>query len=130
MPGRLNEPYTATGTVDVNGNCVIPIRHNGYEKVLEIQQITVNYGTQGDQPTVQITLNGEVYSGGAVMLPSLGKGQAGGLAQTFGGQPYLYMEAHDVVNVEVGNGSLGTIVTVRAQYRVLDYGADDLQGMF
>ena len=128
-PGRLLTPYTNQGTVDVNGNCVIQIKHNGYEKVLELQQITVNYGTQGDQPTVQITLNGEVYSGGAVMLPSLGKGQAGGLAQTFGGQPYLYMEAHDVVNVEVGNGSMGTLVTVRVQYRVLDYSADELQGM-
>lgn len=128
MVGRLREPYTNQGTVDANGICVVPIIHNGYERVLELQQITVNYATQGDSPTCQITLNGEVYSGGAIMLPSQGKGGAGGLAQTFGGLPYLYMEAHDNVQVEIGNGSQGTLVTVRVQYRVLNYGADELEG--
>lgn len=130
MPGRLREPYVNVGTVDVNGNCVVPIVHNGLERVWEIQQITVNYSSQGDNPTLQITVNGEVYSGGAIMLPSQGKGAAGGLAQTFGGLPYLYMENHDRVQVEIGNGSLGTTVTVHVQFRSITYDDDALMGMF
>lgn len=130
MVGRLREPYIASGVVDGNGNCVVQISHNAYERVLEIQQVTVNYGSPGDSPTCQITVNGEVYSGGAVLLPSQGKGQAGGLAQTFGGLPYLYMEAHDRVQVEIGNGSLGTQVTVHVQFRSLNYDDDALQGYF
>lgn len=130
MPGRLREPYINVGTVDVNGNCVVPIVHNGLERVWEIQQVTVNYGTVGDNPNLQITVNGEVYSGGAIMLPSQGKGTAGGLAQTFGGLPYLYMENHDRVQIEIGNGSLGTIVTVHVQFRSITYDDDALTGMF
>lgn len=128
MVGRLREPYTTFGTVAADGTISIPIVHNGYERVWEIQQITVNYGSPGDSPTCQITLNNEVYSGGAVMLPSQGKGGAGGLAQTFAGLPYLYMEARDKVSVDIGNGSAGTIVTVRVQYRVITYDDDALQG--
>ena len=128
MTGRLLEPYIQNGTVDANGNCTVDIIHNAYERVLEIQQITVNYSVQGDNPTVQIIVNGEVYSGGAVMLPSAGKGQAGGLAQTFGGLPYLYMESHDKVQVQISNGSQGATVTVRVQYRVITYQDDALQG--
>lgn len=127
MP-RLREPYINSAVVDVNGNAVVPIVHNFYEKVLEIQQITVNYSSQGDNPNLQITVNGEVYSGGAIMLPSQGKGSAGGLAQTFGGLPYLYMESHDKVQVEIGNGSLGTVVTIHMQYRVIAYDDDALAG--
>jgi len=130
MLGRLRDPYTNSATIDANGNAVIPIVHNAYERVLEIQQITVNYGTQGDNPNVQVTLNGEVYSGGAIMLTSAGKGSAGGLAQTFGGLPYLYMETNDVVQVEVANGSQGTLVTIRVQLRSITYDDDALQGYF
>lgn len=127
MP-RLREPYINSAVVDANGNAVVPIVHNFYEKVLEIQQITVNYSSQGDNPNLQITVNGEVYSGGAIMLPSQGKGAAGGLAQTFGGLPYLYMEAHDKVQIEIGNGSQGTTVTIHVQYRVIAYDDDALAG--
>lgn len=127
MP-RLREPYINSAVVDANGNAVVPIVHNFYEKVLEVQQITVNYSSQGDNPNLQITVNGEVYSGGAIMLPSQGKGSAGGLAQTFGGLPYLYMEAHDKVQVEIGNGSQGTMVTIHVQYRVIEYDDDALAG--
>lgn len=127
MP-RLREPYINSAVVDVNGNAVVPIVHNFYEKVLEVQQITVNYSSQGDNPNLQITMNGEVYSGGAIMLPSQGKGSAGGLAQTFGGLPYLYMESHDKVQIEIGNGSQGTIVTIHVQYRVIGYDDDALAG--
>lgn len=130
MVGRLREPYINTGTVDANGNCIVPIVHNGPERVWEIQQITVNYSSQGDNPTLQITVNGEVYSGGAIMLPSQGKGSAGGLAQTFGGLPYLYMENHDAVHVEIGNGSAGTLVTVHVQFRSITYDDDALTGYF
>lgn len=129
MPGRLRDPYTNIGTVDANGNCSVPIVHNAYERVWEIQQITVLYGVQGDSPTCQVSLNGEVYSGGAVMLPSLGKGSAGGLAQTFAGLPYLYMESQDTVTVDISNGSQGTQVTIRVQYRAITYDDDALQGM-
>lgn len=128
MVRKLREPWTLTSTVDANGLCLIPIQHNSLERVWEVQQVTVNYGTQGDNPNVQITLNGEVYSGGAVMLTSNGKGSTGGLAQTFGGLPYLYLESNDVAQVEVSNGSQGTPVTVRVQYRVLKYDADELEG--
>ena len=127
MP-RLREQYINSAVVDANGNAVVPIVHNFYEKVLEIQQITVNYSSQGDNPNLQITVNGEVYSGGAIMLPSQGKGAAGGLAQTFGGLPYLYMEAHDKVQIEIGNGSQGTTVTIHVQYRVIAYDDDALAG--
>lgn len=127
MP-RLREPYINSAVVDANGNAVVPIVHNFYEKVLEIQQITVNYSSQGDNPNLQVTVNGEVYSGGAIMLPSQGKGAAGGLAQTFGGLPYLYMEAHDKVQIEIGNGSQGTTVTIHVQYRVIAYDDDALAG--
>jgi hypothetical protein len=125
---KLREPYTNSALVDANGIAIIPIIHNAYERVLEVQQITVNYASQGDNPNVQITLNGEVYSGGAVMLTSNGKGSAGGLAQTFGGLPYLYMESNDKVQVEVSNGSLGTLVSIRVQYRSLSYDAPELDG--
>ena len=125
---RLRDPYTNSAVVDANGNAFVPIVHRGYERVLEIQQITVNYANQGDNPNVQITLNGEVYSGGAVMLTSNGKGNAGGLAQTFGGLPYLYMESSDTVQVEIANGSQGTLVTIRVQYRELTYDAPELEG--
>lgn len=128
MTRKLRDPYIANGVVDANGNCVIPIIHNAYERVLELQQITVNYATQGDQPTCQITVNGEVYSGGAVLLPSAGKGQAGGLAQTFGGLPYLYMESQDSVQVQISNGSQGTLVTIHVQFRDLGYDAPELDG--
>lgn len=127
MP-RLREPYINSAVVDANGNAVVPIVHNFYEKVLEVQQITVNYSSQGDNPNLQITVNGEVYSGGAIMLPSQGKGAAGGLAQTFGGLPYLYMESHDRVQIEIGNGSQGTVVTIHVQYRVIAYDDDALAG--
>jgi len=130
LPGRLRDPYVNSGTVDVNGYCSVPIVHNFGERVLEIQQITVNYSTQGDSPTVQIVVNGEVYSGGAVMLPSAGKGQAGGLAQTFGGLPYLYMENSDKVEIQVSNGSQGSMVTIHVQFRGLTYNDDALEGYF
>lgn len=130
MAGRLRDPYVNVGTVDVNGNCVVPIVHNATERVWEIQQITVNYSSPGDLPTLQITVNGEVYSGGAVMLPSQGKNGQGGLGQTFGGLPYLYMENHDRVQVEVGNGSLGTTVTVHVQFREITYDDDALTGYY
>jgi len=38
------------------------------------------------------------------------------------------MESSDTVQVEIANGSQGTLVTIRVQYRELTYDAPELEG--
>lgn len=122
MAGYLRPPYVNTG-VTASGAVTIPVVHNTNESVWEVQQITVKYGATTGTPRVQINVNGEVYSGPAVMLPGNGF-----LGQTFGGYPYLYMENSDRVTVVISNAANGISVTVRVQYRTIPKGASELEG--
>lgn len=120
--GKLRPEYFASLTLTgTTGN--IPITHNGYEQVWVVEQITVKYGKPLDYPQVTIVKNGQVFSGAAQFL----QGSAG-LAQTFAGLPYLYMEADDSVSVRIENGTIGALVIVQAQYRIIRYDSDELEG--
>lgn len=120
--GKLRPEYFASTTL-VGTTANVPITHNGYEQVWVVEQITVKYDKPLDYPQVTIVKNNQVFSGAAQFL----KGSAG-LAQTFAGLPYLYMEADDAVNVRIENGTAGALVVVQAQYRVVKYDNDELDG--
>lgn len=124
--GKLRPDWTVTGTIPIGQTSVsIPINSNLVELVWVIEQIAVRYSVNTDAPQVTIMKNGNVFAGAGQFL----RGN-NGLAQTFAGQPYLYMENDDDVRVNVDNGTAGALVTVQFQYRVISYDDDELAGRF
>lgn len=124
--GRLRPNYLQSATIPTGQTSVnLDISHSFTEHLWVIEQIGINYSTAGDAPQVAIYVDGQLYSGPAQMVPT-----PGGLGQSFGGQPYLYVENDDSVQIQVTNGSAGAIVTIQVQYRHMPYDHDDLQGRF
>lgn len=120
--GQLRPDYFASAKI-VTTTISVPITHNNYEAVWIVEQIAVKYSVAADYPRVTVIKNGSVFSGAAQFL----QGSAG-LAQTFAGQPYLFVEADDAVSVFVENGTANALVSVQAQYRVIRYDDDELAG--
>ena len=124
--GKLRPNWIVTAKIAAGQTSVsIPVNHNGYEVVWVIEQLAVNYSVAGDTPTVSIMFDGSLYSGPAQMIPI-----SSGLGQSFGGQPYLYVEADDDLEVLIQGGTAGALITVQVQYRQISYNHDELQGRF
>lgn len=124
--GKLRPNWVVTGQIATGQTSVsIPITNNGYETVWVIEQIAISYSKVGDTPTVSILLDGNLYAGPAQMIPI-----STGLGQTFGGQPYLYLESDDNLQIQIQGGTAGASVLVQVQYRQISYGHDELQGRY
>lgn len=122
--GKLRPDYVKQGTLAVGQTSLsIPINNNLGQQVWVIEQIAVRYSVNTDAPQVTLIKNGNVFAGAAQML----RGN-NGLAQTFAGQPWLYMESDDTVSVNIDNGTAGALVTVQFTYRVIGYDDDELTG--
>lgn len=124
--GKLRPNWTAQATIaNAQTSVSIPISNGGYETVWVIEQIGVSYSVNSDAPAASVYFNGQLYSGPAQFIP-LGSS----LGQSFGGQPYLYAESDDDLEVVITNGSAGAIVNIQVQYRVISYGHDELSGRY
>lgn len=124
--GRLRPNWTVQAVIPAAQTSVgVSIAHNGYETLWVVEQIAVSYNKAGDTPTVSLQLDGNLYAGPAQMIPI-----SSGLGQTFGGQPYLYLESDDNLQVLIQGGTAGAGITVQVQYRQISYGHDELQGRF
>lgn len=124
--GKLRPDWTGTATIlPAQTSCVVRFNPNIVEVVWVIEQISIRYSNPNDAPQVSIVKNGNVFSGAAQFL--LGNN---GLAQTFAGQPYMYVENDDAVSVNVDNGTAGAAVFVQFQYRIIGYDSDELAGRF
>lgn len=106
--------FTNTGVIGAGGIATVPIFFNDSFYIYEIEQITISYvGQANDSPNGGITKNGVPYSGASPLLPGI---VGTGLSQTWGNPPSLFMEVQDIVNCIVTQGSVGSAVTVYAQY--------------
>lgn len=106
--------YTNQGVIQANGIASVPIRFNDSFYIYEIEQITISYvGQANDSPNGGITKNAVPYSGASPLLPGI---VGTGLSQTWGNPPSLFMEVSDDVECIVTQGSVGSVVTIYAQY--------------
>lgn len=131
--GKLREPVTLSGVIPIGQSAFgLAIVMNSYETVWVIEQIAVGYDRQVDTPQVSILRNGVVFSGAAQMLPGAIQGLAvnPGLAQTFAGVPYMYMEADTTIIIQITNGTAGATVSALVQFREISYADDELVGRF
>lgn len=116
MPDYLNQKSIPNGQTSVS----VPITMTNSSYCWEIEQISVTYSKQGDNPQVTILKNGVAIAPTAIFVPG-----PTGQSQNASGLPYLYMKSGDDVEVTVTNGTVGAGVTVFAQYR--EYLATDPQ---
>lgn len=124
--GKLRDPWVESGTIPLAGTSLtLNIRQGNYEQVWVFEQIAVSYDISTDAPTVSIIKNGVIFSGAAQFL----KGNPG-LAQTFAGVPYLYLESGDSLQIVVQDGTAGAHIKAVCQYRVIGYDDDELAGRF
>lgn len=93
-----------------------------------IEQITVNYSNTNDSPNAVVLKNGQVFAAAAPLLPGPAGSGVQGLSQTFAQQPWLYAECSDDIEVAISSGSAGAVATIRAMYRRIGYGDDELAG--
>lgn len=123
---KLHDPWIVDGIIQPATTAItLAIRQGNYEQVWAFEQISVSYSISTDAPTVSILKNGVLYSGAAQFL----KGNPG-LGQTFGGVPYLYLEASDELDIVVQNGTAGAQVKAICQYRIINYDDPELAGRF
>ncbi|HEY6019823.1 MAG TPA: hypothetical protein VIY48_07930 [Candidatus Paceibacterota bacterium] len=123
---RLHDPWIVNGTIaPAQTSITLQIRQGNYEQVWVFEQIAVSYSISTDAPTVSILKNGILYSGAAQFL----KGNPG-LGQTFAGEPYLYLESSDEIDIVIQNGTAGAQVKAQCQYRIIGYDDDELKGRF
>lgn len=124
--GKLHDPWIVNGIIQpAQTSITLSIRQGNYEQVWAFEQIAVSYSVGTDAPTVSIIKNGVIYAGAAQFLKGFP-----GLGQTFGGLPYLYLEASDELDIVVQNGTAGAQVKAICQYRIIDYSDDELSGRF
>ena len=109
MPDYLLEKAIPPGQTTVS----VPINQSNSSYCWEVEQITVTYGNQTDNPQVTITKNGVPYAPTAILVP----GPNGNQSQTFAGLPYLYVKSSDDAEIVITSGTAGATVTVFAQYR-------------
>lgn len=99
----------------------VPVQLNDSFYIYEIEQITVQYtGGANDAPNGAILKNGVAYGGAAPLMPGI---VGNTLSQTWAGDPHLWMEVTDDVEVQLVNCTAGATVVVFAQY--LRYRAND-----
>lgn len=122
---KLRPNYIISGVIATGQTTItLPLNHSDYENVWVIEQLGIFYNKTTDAPSVSLIYNGDSISGPAQMIPA----GAGGVGQSFGGDPYIYAEASDDVHIFVANGSAGALVTVQMQYRIIPYSSDELAG--
>lgn len=123
----LRQPYVNSVVVPGGAtSATVPIVINMIDVIWAIEQITCNFSNGNDSSSVAIVQDGYFPTAGA-LFPS-----ASGLTQTFAGQPYIYLESSNALNVKFSfsltGGSLGGTALVYVQYRALSIDDEELVG--
>lgn len=134
MAKRLRSPYE-NSAIAAHGavNVVVPIVFNDYSHVWVVEQIAATYSNNTESVAASVTQNNVVVTGGPLIRSALPG--AANLVQTFAGDPYLYIEANDIVQVNfviTGGEQLagGALANIYVQYRELTYNDPELAGRF
>lgn len=123
--GKLLDLYNNAANVTSGTSVMVPIAFTDRNRVWILEQISAFYSVATDSPTVSILLNGVLYSGPAPMVPT-----GTGLGQTFGGQPYLYIESDDRVQILFQGCTVGATASIQVQQKIVPYDHSDLDGRF
>lgn len=134
MAKRLRSPYENTVIIPHTAtNGFVPIVFNDYSHVWVVEQITATYSNNTEAVAASVTQNNVVITGGPLVRSSIPG--ATNLVQTFAGNPYIYIEAVDKVqvNFSITGGeqlSAGATAAIYVQYRELTYNDPELSGRF
>lgn len=134
MGKRLRSPYENSVTIPHNAvSGFVPIVFNDYSHVWVVEQIAAAYANNAEAVAASVSQNGVLITGGPLVRSSIPG--ANNLIQTFAGDPYIYIEANDTVQVNftiTGGEQLagGALATIYVQYRELTYDDPELSGRF
>lgn len=107
MPDFLGQSRIAA-----NGTASVLVDHNLAGIIWEVEQITAQIGVVSSAATAFVKKNGVTVAPSAALTPI-----DTGMAATAGGLPYVYLNASDILSVQVQGATAGDTLTVRAQYR-------------
>jgi len=99
--------------ISAAGTASIDISHQKNGIVWIIEQVTSQTGRISSACTTWITINGGSVVAPSAALTPIG---TGGQAATAAGLPYVYLNASDILTVNVQGALAADTLTIRAQY--------------
>lgn len=105
------------------------LKTNNPAVVWIIEQISVTVGPASTTGNVTIFLNGNMVTPTSALTPIVTVTGANAIGQTAAGLPYLYLHATDELKVVATSVTNNDLMTVRMQYREVDSGSAQVQGI-
>lgn len=116
MPDWLG-PQNTTNVVPASGTLVVELNHQKPNIIWQVEQVTASVGPASTSGQLGVFKNGYPIGPAAVLAPLVSPAGAPSISQTFAGDPYVYIEASDKIQVVVTGATPGDTVIVRGQYR-------------
>lgn len=105
------------------------VKQNNPSVCWQLEQISVTVGTASTTGNVGIFKNGNMVTPTSALTPVVKPDGTSVIGQTAAGDPYLYLQASDEVEIVVSSVTNGDTVTVRIQYRELSLSDPLVRGM-
>lgn len=109
--------FLGSAVVGNSGMAVIRISHQLPAVVWEISQISASVGPSSTAGNVGIFKNNQLIAPTANLTPIVTPANQNFIGQTASGDPYVYIQATDEVEIVISSVSSGDSVNIRAQYK-------------
>lgn len=113
----------------VSTTATILTKTNNPAVVWIVEQISIAVGPASGAGNVTIYLNGNMVTPTSALTPIVTSTGANAIGQTAAGLPYLYLHATDELMVKGTSLTNGDTMNMRFQYREVDAGSAQVQGI-